>query len=1747
MRKLIGAVSLLSVLMLSACGGASLGDDQTGGSLGGSTTGGSTTGSTTGGSTDTGPVAALDLVAAQSQIIADGTSSTVLTATVTDTDGNVVSGSTVTFATNAGTLSTDPSSNPFAASANAQTDTNGQATVYLRSTSSVGTATVVARESETGISGAASVAFVAGAATQVSLSVAPTTVVPGGTSSINVQVTDANGNPVTGTSVTLSASTNQSGGLFASSLVSTDDNGRAATTYQAGAALGTDVLKASLAGGQSGSASLTVSNSSAQIGAINLTLGASSAVADGATQTSVSAKVTDTSGNPMQNVVVTFSTSVNQLQSGTTKAATVTAATNASGIATALQISPTRVGTAAITAATGGYSAAASLTFVAGTPSSVLLSVSPTALVPGGAASVRAVVLDANSNRVPGVAVTFSSTTSAQSNGGSFASTTVTSDSNGEASTQYTAPSSGYSSDSLKATTAGGQASPAVTVGISADNASVTSIVVTAGASQLSAGESTTLRATVQTSSGAISGVPVSFSVPGAVLTPSTGSATTNSSGQASVTMTAPTTLGTLTVTASAGGFSAQTTVKVSAGAPNSFVVSVASSPVVPGGSATISAQVLDVNSNPVAAGQQVNFRIVSANSSGSSVTPAAATTDANGNVSASFVAGTSAGSESIELTSGSATQQATVVIDADAASVGGITISPANPSTTAMASQTIVATVVDSAGHAVVGKTVNFSATAGDFDNTAPVTDASGKVSVTYTAPASSGSVTLSASSGGYSATASLTVAAGTATAIKLTAAPSTVAPSRTTSITATVRDASGNGVPNHAVQFSTTAGSLSASSATTDSSGTATVVLTAPSAAGDVKVSANVAPEGLSDKVKITVSGSAEVVGGITLTALSSSIPADGASTAIVRAVVTGSDGTPLPDVTVDFSTSAGAAVNGPSVPTDQNGQADFELRAASTLGSATVTAKIAGFSKTANVQFVAGDPYSLNFVQSAPSVKGGGAVSLVAVVQDKTKNPVSDITVNFSFKSNNSGGSLTATSVVTGADGRAVVGYTAGNPATTVVDQIKAKIATNSLSNVASVTVTNPVKVVTLVASSSQLASNASTESQGVTLTALVKDQNNNVLPDVSVDFAAKLDASSCGSGGALQVTSGTTDATGRATAVLTTGGDTTNQLIDVTATASSVSDMVQIQEAGTTISIAGPASVGLNAKQSYTVSFKDAGNNPISSQVLTVSSSSGNTIAAHSGSNCSGGNCTTDSNGQFTVDYTGSSGGSDTLTVTPQACSNAATVAKQAIQVASQTLTIVAPTDDAEIPFSGNLSLGAESADGGSHYVAGDVLTVSGGTFTTPAQLTVSTVDAVTGAVTGFIVNNAGDYTALPTSPATVSGGSGTGATFTVWQNITVRLAGGTVSGQNVSFNTTRGTLSATAATTDADGVAQIQLNQASAAGNAGGAVVTATCTSCSPTISASTSVQFNATTAASVVLQASPSTVAVNGTSVITTTVRDANNNPVANQSVNFTLNDDSGGALQESTAVTNSGGQATITYKGGATTGSQDGVTITGTTVAGGVSGSTTLTVGGQALRIVLGTGNTISALNSTQYQMPYSVLVTDSAGNPPPAGSVVNLTINALAYQKGSEGWNGTQWTVAAGSGYLTCSAGAIGCADTGFGCANEDINFNGLLDAGEDFNTNTVLDPGNPASVPATVTLDANGTGQFDITYPKDRAHWVQVQLTATIVVNGDQGSTSVNFELQGLSSDFTTETVNPPGQVSPYGEAASCANPN
>jgi adhesin/invasin len=210
----------------------------------------------------------------------------------------------------------------------------------------------------------------------------------------------------------------------------------------------------------------------------------------------------------------------------------------------------------------------------------------------------------------------------------------------------------------------------------------------------------------------------------------------------------------------------------------------------------------------------------------------------------------TAAGSNSVKITVGAAASE-TVVLNASPTQVpvGGGTV-------------TLIASVLDINGNRLRNIPVNFSSDAGTLSATVANTDANGEARVELT---TNREANVTARAAAKSATLKIIIQAPATVA--LSANPSTVPPSGgTVTLTAVVLDASGNRLPNVPVSFSTTAGTLSATQATTNANGEATVELvtngatTVTARAGTVSGTAQITPGGA---ISLTVSPTTGAIG--------------------------------------------------------------------------------------------------------------------------------------------------------------------------------------------------------------------------------------------------------------------------------------------------------------------------------------------------------------------------------------------------------------------------------------------------------------------------------------------------------------------------------------------------------------------------------------------------------------------------------------------------------------------------------------------------------------------------------------------------------------------------------------------------------------------------------------------------------------------------------------------------------------------
>jgi hypothetical protein len=660
-----------------------------------------------------------------------------------------------------------------------------------------------------------------------------------------------------------------------------------------------------------------------------------------------------------------------------------------------------------------------------------------------------------------------------------------------------------------------------------------------------------------------------------------------------------------------------------------------------------------------------------------------------------------------------------------------------------------------------------------------------------------------------------------------------------------------------------------------------------------------------------------------------------------------------------------------------------------------------------------------------------------------------------------------------------------------------------------------------------------------SSSANITALVKDANNNAVSAATVTFSS--DA------GSLVVGQATTDASGVAKAALSASGAAAGSSITVTAKVGTVSStlMMPVVNAQQTISvITSLAQIPSDGSKTAIISalLRDANNNVVPGVIVSFAATSGSLVVTQA---------KTDATGTATATL---SAGADptkrTITVTAKVGTATATVG---VDVTGTTLTVSGPanlvlsnsgTYDVLLQNSANQGISGAtvtltSALGNTITPASAPTKVTGhATFTLKA--TVAGQDTITATALGSAQTTT--VTVSPQSFNITAPADGTKVNLGVAQTVTVTWlnAGVPVANAPVTFGATRGTLvPSTPVMTDANGNASVSISSTSA----GPSIVSASGAS----VSSQIGLDFVAISPTQIKVQAGPASVAVGGSSTISATVRDAANNLVEGATVDFLLQTDpTNGALAATSALTTAQGVAQTVYTAGNTSSGANGVTIQATVHGTAITNTTSLTVGGQTVFLSMGTGNTIdTSKGSAVYQITYSVFAVDSVGAAV-SGIPVTLSLLPVAYGKGALGCPGsaTDWSPI----YSTSTADPDSYNGMTM-CKNEDTDYTGNINSqvGKDYNGNGKLDPGNVAVVaPSSGNTDANGRLDVTITYPRDHSYWVMVSLVASTTVQGTQSSTSSTFVLQGAIADYSC-SIGPPGPVSPYGTATTCANPN
>ena len=607
------------------------------------------------------------------------------------------------------------------------------------------------------------------------------------------------------------------------------------------------------------------------------------------------ATVTDSGGNPVSGVTVTF-TAPGSGASGTF-ATTDTAVTGANGEATSdIFTANDTAGAYSVSASVVGVETPASfsLTNLAGTAFSIVAtSGTPQSATVGTAFSdsLVATVTDSYNNPVSGVTVTFTAPGSGAS--GTFATTdTAVTGANGEATSDIFTANDTAGAYSVSASVVGVETPASFSLTNLAGTAF--SIVATSGTPQsatVGTAFGAALVATVTDSyNNPVSGVTVTFTAPGSGASGTFANATvtdqetTDSNGVAtSTTFTANNTAGAYSVTASVVGVETPASfsltnladipvyIVATSGTPQSATVGTAfGDPLV--------ATVTDSDNNPVS-GVTVTFTAPGSGASGTFANATVTdqeTTDSNGvATSSTFTANDTAGTYSVtasmlggvilaDVTNGAeGVEKASFSLTNLAATAANIVATSGTPQSTTVGtafSAPLVATVTDSYNNPISGVTVTFTApgsgTSGTFATTdTAVTGTNGEAtSDIFTANSTAGAYSVTASVVGVETPASFSLTNLAATAANIVATSGT--PQSATEgtafsapLVATVTDSSNNPVSGVTVTFTAPGSGASGTFAnatvtdqeTTDSNGVATsTTFTANNTAGAYSVTA-------------------------------------------------------------------------------------------------------------------------------------------------------------------------------------------------------------------------------------------------------------------------------------------------------------------------------------------------------------------------------------------------------------------------------------------------------------------------------------------------------------------------------------------------------------------------------------------------------------------------------------------------------------------------------------------------------------------------------------------------------------------------------------------------------------------------------------------------------------------------------------------------------------------------------------------
>ncbi|TFF54290.1 intimin-like protein [Enterobacter sp. A11] len=872
---------------------------------------------------------------------------------------------------------------------------------------------------------------------------------------------------------------------------------------------------------------------SATLGTI--TASKTSALANGQDTISLEVKVEDANKNPVKGAKVDWSTG-----SATAHLSGTSTETNALGIAT-IEVTSASIETLEVTATMGGQTQTSpALNFTVDSTTAVVKTLnvdkSQATANNNDRITLTAEVVDANDHPVPASTLQWSIV---QGQGTLSASQNATNES-GMGSVTLTATQQGTVIVSVNTATGTAVNSPELVFVADTATGKVSQVTTDKTLAMADGKDKVTYTATGTDANGnPLQGMDVNWSVTPSSAKLSLATSQTGADGTASVSVT---TLkaGDVSLTAQAGTGSAWNAPVVTFTADSTTAqigdLSVSKATAMANGvdSITFTGVVTDKNGNPVS-GETAAWSVVPATGVLSSTT---SESDAQGNVSVTLKSDQVADYRVKAVVNGheETSDSVSFTIDSSTAAIRSLVADKTSDISAGSEQVTLTATVMDDYNHPVADAPVVWSGdnASGIFSETSTTTDSEGKTSVTYSSTLATSTIVMAKSSNNSEKTVQLTIVPDLQSAIPVTvvADKSSAAANGEDQIalTATVKDRYGNAVSQANVGWQVTpAGNyqLSAAEQVTDDAGKSNVMLSSSDVVACKAIATFNGVNKPSATLRYVADAATEKVSQIT-----SSKTADvvaGKDVITLQATVVDEGNHPVNNAIVHWGSDNDSGEFQPADSSTTNSEGIAEITFTATKAQPTVIgAGINHTQQTLTVNYIGNaDTATLSAIKADKSkavADNAERVTWSVTVKDANGNLLPGIVVN--WRSDDAAMTLSGDSSVTDANGIATISGTTTKAGDAVMT---ATLAAGGQSlTAAKVSFIGDVKTAELVSLNVDKSVALSNGVDSAKYTVEVKDANQNLVPDASINWQTTMNT--------LSAASTKTDASGIATVTL-----------------------------------------------------------------------------------------------------------------------------------------------------------------------------------------------------------------------------------------------------------------------------------------------------------------------------------------------------------------------------------------------------------------------------------------------------------------------------------------------------------------------------------------------------------------------------------------------------------------------------------